>query len=336
MTTNRAGRAVFFLLALVVSTSLCVAQSYKYIRIGEKADIPAAPRPGFALMGGGSDLDEAFRWLCERANGGDFLVLRAHGDDDYNAYIQPLCKLNSVATLIIPSKEAAQDPAVAEIISRAAALFIAGGDQANYLNFWTGTPVQTALNLAITHRGVPIGGTSAGLAVLGEFVYSAQNDKPDDENLSSRQTLNNPFDRRVTLRRDFIQVPLLRNIITDTHFKARDRMGRTLGFLSRIVQDGWSKNPRAIAVDEKTAVLLEPGGAATVVGLGSAYFLTVTKAPAVCRRDTPLTIRDLSVYRIAKGGHFDVSRCSGTGGTAYSLSVENGVIKSTQDNGAVY
>ncbi len=67
-------------------------------------------------MGGGKDLDEAFRWLCDRAGGGDLLVLRATGDDDYNPYIQRLCHLNSVATLVIPDRGAAEDPAVAKII----------------------------------------------------------------------------------------------------------------------------------------------------------------------------------------------------------------------------
>ena len=71
-------------------------------------------------MGGGSDLDEAFRWLCQRAGGGDLLVLRATGDDEYNPYIQGLCHLNSVATLVIPSREAALDPFVARSSSPAA------------------------------------------------------------------------------------------------------------------------------------------------------------------------------------------------------------------------
>ncbi len=62
-------------------------------------------------MGGGTDLDEAFQFLCDRAGGGDFLVLRATGDDDYNPYIQKLCpKLNSVATVILPNRAAAEDP----------------------------------------------------------------------------------------------------------------------------------------------------------------------------------------------------------------------------------
>ena len=104
------------------------------------------------MMGGGADLDEAFRWLCRKANGGDFLILRARGDDDYNSYVNGLCKLNSVATLIIPDRNAAQDPAVADIIRHAEAVFIAGGDQSRYVNFWQGTPVQDAINANIARR----------------------------------------------------------------------------------------------------------------------------------------------------------------------------------------
>ena len=85
------------------------------------------------MMGGGSDLDEAFRWLCRKGNGGDFLILRATGDDDYNSYVYGLCKANSVATLILPDRQAAEDPAVAQIIRQAEVVFIAGGDQANYI-----------------------------------------------------------------------------------------------------------------------------------------------------------------------------------------------------------
>jgi Cyanophycinase and related exopeptidases len=65
----------------------------------------------------------------------------------------------------------ASDPFVISTI-QAEAVWIAGGDQSNYINFWKGTPVQANLNAAIT-RGMPIGGTSAGVNVLTEFVYSA-------------------------------------------------------------------------------------------------------------------------------------------------------------------
>ena len=164
-------------LALVVSAMAFagLAQdkpAYRYFRVGAAQDLVAKSTPGYALMGGGADLDEAFRWLCARAGGGDFLVLRAAGTDAYNPYIAGLedgktCKLNSVATLVIPSREAAAEPFAAEAIRHAEAIFIAGGDQANYVRFWMGTPVQREINAAIA-RGVPLGGTSAGLAVMGE------------------------------------------------------------------------------------------------------------------------------------------------------------------------
>src|SRR5262249_6017048 len=162
----------------------------------------------------GTDLDVAFKWLCERASGGDFVVLRASGDDAYNPYINGLCKANSVSTLILPDTASANDPRVAEILRQAEAIFIAGGDQANYINHWSNTPVQREMNAAIT-RGVPIGGTSAGLAVMGQFIYSAQGDAPDDKDLSSALALANPFHPRITVRRDFLEIPILKNTLTD-------------------------------------------------------------------------------------------------------------------------
>ncbi len=317
-------------------SSSAAGQSYQYFRIGQKGDAQPTTSVGVALLGGGSDIDEAFRWLCHKANGGDFLILRAHGDDDYNPYVNGLCKLNSVATLIIPSRDSAQDPAVADIIRHAEAVFIAGGDQARYVNFWRGTPVQDAINAHIA-GGKPIGGTSAGLAILGEFSYGALNDPPDDSSLASADALRDPFFTRITLVRDFLRVPLLQSTITDSHFAKRDRLGRSLVFLARIMEDGWSKHPREIAIDEKSAVLVEADGKARVVGSGKgAYFLRPTEAPAICQKGVPLTFHNISVYKAPAGDHFDLSSWTGEGGVSYSLSIEQGVIHSTQSDAAVY
>ena len=195
-----------FILTILCFSSPAAAASYQYLRLGEKSDSTATAVAGTAMMGGGADLDDAFRWLCRKANGGDFLILRARGNDDYNPYVNGLCKLNSVATLIIPDRNAAHDPAVAEIIRHAEAVFIAGGDQSRYVNFWQGTPVQDAINANIA-GGKPIGGTSAGLAVLGQFAYGCLKDKEDDNDLASSDVLPNPYHERVTLVRDFLKVP---------------------------------------------------------------------------------------------------------------------------------
>jgi cyanophycinase len=322
------------LLSLLFFHAVAGAASYKYKREGSELDAETHIDPGIALMGGG-DQNDAFRWLCGKGNGGDFLILRARGKDDYNSYVSKLCHMNSVATLIVPDRKAAQQVKVARIIQKAAVIFIAGGDQANYVREWKGTPVQEALNEHVL-TGKPLGGNSAGLAVLGQFVYTAGGDKPKDADLTSREVLENPYNSRVQLVRDFLKVPGLENILTDSHFAARDRMGRSLGFLARIVADGWSNAPREIAVDEKSAVLMEVSGEAKIVGSGKgAYFLQVKDAPEVCKQGQPLTLRNVSAYHAPVGASFDVRKWSGDGGEGYGIEVA-GQVKSSKADGSVY
>jgi cyanophycinase len=324
----------FFLLAFLLPAT-AQHSSYEYFRTGQKADAQTKPSAGYALMGGGKDLDDAFRWLCEKGNGGDFLVLRAADDDAYNSYVNGLCKANSVATLIIPDRNAAQDPAVARIIRNAEAVFIAGGDQAHYIRAWQNTGVQEALNVHIA-SGKPIGGTSAGLAVLGEFAYGALNDPPDGM-LASPEALKDPFTAQVTLVQNFLKISVLRDTLTDSHFAKRDRLGRSLVFLARLMQDGSTKTPREIAVDERSAVLIESDGKATIVGSGKgAYFIRPTQAPEVCREGVPLTFLAVSDYKAPTGSNFDLSSWKGAGGLAYTLNVNDGTVTSTQPGDALY
>ena len=332
----------FFGISLLLLVGLgpvaCGAQKpkpYQYFRVGNAADVSIMSiktQAGFALMGGGTDLDVAFKWMCDRAGGGDFLILRASGTDDYNPYVQGLCKVNSVATLILPTREAAMEPEVAAIIAKAEAVFISGGDQAEYINFWKGTPVQEAINAAV-RRGVPIGGTSAGLAVQGEYIYSAQNDAEDGPNLSSKMALADPFHRQVVIVHGCLENPLLANTITDSHFVARDRMGRLLAMMARILDLGAAKEVRGVGIDQETAVLLEPDGQATVVGKGAAYFLRASGKPAVVKRGTPLSIGPVTAAKLKAGGTFDVVAWKGSE-EPYVYTVTDGVVRSSQ--GAIY
>src|SRR5690242_8842031 len=131
------------LLICFLSATAFAAKQYSYFRVGNPNDVTTATSAGTVLMGGGTDVDAAFQWMCGRSGNGDFLVIRATGTDAYNPYIQQLCPSeNSVATLIIPNNVAANDPFVAATIRNAEAIWIAGGDQSNYINYWTGTPVQ--------------------------------------------------------------------------------------------------------------------------------------------------------------------------------------------------
>ena len=326
-------RCLALLLTLAVALPASAAKSpYEYYRVGNAADASTRTSPGTVLMGGGEDVDAAFQWLCGRSGGGDFLVIRATGTDAYNPYVRSLCPgNNSVATLIIPDLAAANSPDVRTIIDTAEAVWIAGGDQSNYVKYWTGTPVQSAVNAAVA-RGVPVGGTSAGMMVLTQFVYSALGSK----GVTSSQALADPYNRYLTLARDLFSVPGLEAVIGDSHFVTRDRMGRDLAFLCRVHVAGWSATPRAIAVDEQTALLIE-SGRAEAIGLGTAYFLQASAPPAACQADLPLTYQNIAVYRISAGrGTFSLGRWSGSGGAAYSVSATAGVLTSTQPGGSAY
>jgi cyanophycinase len=329
-------RVLILSLILLGLAAASHAASYKYKRLGGELDAQTHTDPGIAMMGGGSDLDEAFRWLCGKGHGGDFLIVRARGKNDYNKYVNKLCQMNSVATLVVPDRKSADQPKVAQIVRKATVIFIAGGDQANYIKNWKGTLMGNALNDHVI-AGKPIGGTSAGLAVLGQFVYACLEDKPNDPDLTSREVLDNPYAKRVTLVRDFLQVPLLGNILTDSHFAKRDRMGRSLGFLARIAEDGWSKTPREIAIDERSALLVEVDGRGKVVGSGQGvYFLQVTDSPEVCKPGQPLTLRNVAAYHAPSGSTFDIRDWKGDGGEAYTISVDAGQIHTSRPGNAVY
>jgi cyanophycinase len=302
--------------------------SYRYTRLGNPTDVKTKTLTGAAMMGGGTDQDPAFLWLCVRSGGGDFLILTASSSDDYNPYIRKLCKVNSVATLSLPNRASANEPFVVETIRNAEAIFITGGDQANYIKNWQGTPVQAAINERL-RDGVPIGGTSAGLAVLGEFIFTAMNDTA-----LSQETLADPYNKQVTLGSGFLNVPYMQGILTDQHFVKRDRLGRSVGFLARILQDSMAPSVRESAVDERNVVLVDERGNATLVGKGAAYFMRPTTKPEVCRPGKPLTFRNIDVYRIRRGGSFRIPDWTGSGGSAYVLSAVDGKLESS--NGSVY
>lgn len=302
--------------------------------VGNAADAQQSPTlsPGLVLMGGGTDVDAAFQWMCQRAGGGDFVVIRTTGTDAYNPYIQQLCpQMDSVETIIITTVAGANSAYVSSHIQNAEALWIAGGDQSTYTALWRGTAVQAGVNHLLNSKLAPVGGTSAGLAVLSQFIYTGA-----VGSVTSSQALANPFHRYVTLERDLFLSSLGGNKLYDSHFVTRDRMGRSLAFLARIVNNGWSTQPRAIGIDEETAILLTPNGAGTMVGTGAAYFLQAPGPAQILADKTPLTYLNIGVYRVPQGGTFNFSTWTGTGGVAYTLNVNNGSLTSTQAGGNIY
>jgi cyanophycinase len=322
------------LMASALTTALAVSvtsaqvvnktPAYDDFILGSTTDATPQTKGGLQLEGGGTDQPDAFKWLIDHAGGGDIVIIRASGTDAYNPFIAKLGQTNSVETIVFHDRSAASDAAVLDRIKHSEAVFLAGGDQGNYIKYWKDTPVEDALN-ALAARGVPIGGTSAGLAVLSQFSFAALNDS-----ITSKDALADPYSPKITIERDFLDLPYMKDLITDTHFVERDRLGRTLVFLARMLQDGMALPARAIAVDSTTAVLVEADGSASVVGKTTAYFLTAARKATVCQAGAPLSIDDIAVYRVRAGDTFNLKTWTGTGGIAYTLSVDKGVVRSSR------
>ena len=126
---------VSFELSVVAPTP---PQELVWYRTGSDDDAGVEPAgPALVLMGGGPDVDEAFQWWNAYINGGDVVVLRTSGSDGYNDYLyHQIGAVNSVETLVVDRRSLADDPYVAYRLQRAEAIFMAGGDQATYLESW--------------------------------------------------------------------------------------------------------------------------------------------------------------------------------------------------------
>ena len=331
------------------------AYSYSFVGNPELASsVTGRTDPSFILMGGGPDVDEAFRWMIQQAGvtpatGGRLVVIRATGDGAYNPYIYYSNKgkstasrdivdgwvggaslgLTSVETLVIPSAAAANAAAVNTIVGRADAVWIAGGDQSHYIKYWKGQKLEKTLN-ALMEKNVPVGGTSAGLAVLGGFDFTAINGT-----VTSAQALADPYNQYMTFDPSplstaggFIAPAALANTILDSHFDSRDRMGRLIGFMSRLINtySGTGQQPfgcaggvlgnssaKGIGIGVETALLVARNDNLTYTGRrvtnlsttteSAVYFVSVTLRPTVCAAGKPLDIptSSIRVRKLADG-----------------------------------
>ena len=307
--------------------------------VGDTANVVTPTSFGVALIGGGGNVNSAFKWMISKSGSGDAVVITASGTVAYNEEIYALGGLNSVQTVNITSRDIADNDSVYNIIKNAEMLFIGGGDQSRYMNFWRGTKTQEAINYLLREKKIPIGGTSAGCAILSGIYYSGE-----DGSVVSDKILKDPFIHGVTLyNNDLLHVPFLQNVITDQHYLTRHRQGRHVSFLARIIKD-WGIFANGIAPNERTAVCIDESGNAKVFGESKAYFIKtdMSKKPEMVKANTPLEWNDnqkaLHVYEIqgndSGAGNFSVADFNpekAIGGKWYYWWVEDGELKMKLD-----
>ena len=333
---------VFYLLLPLMS----FPQGYTSYFTGNTTNVTTTTEFGVCLMGGATENDNAMRWLLQKANGGDVVVLRSTGSNGYNDYLysQLGVAVNSVETLVITSAAGAINPYVLDKVSNAEMIWFAGGNQFNYVSYFKNNALEDKINNHINVKNAPIGGTSAGMAILGSSYFSAQNGS-----VTSAQALANPYNSLVTIgSNDFLNIPILNNVITETHFDNPDRKGRQTSFLAKLKTD-FNQNFYGIASNEYVAVCIGSNGIAKVYGnypnyQQFAYFVqpncNVGNNIENCQVNQPLTWsfggQALKVYKVPGTmngtNYFDISNGwefgQGVGGSWEHWSVINGVFNS--------
>lgn len=315
------------------------AQTYTSYLTGSNVDADVQPDFGIVLMGGAGEDDNAMTWFLERANGGDVVVLRASGSDGYNDYLYSDLgvSVNSVESIVFNSAAAASDPYVIQRVQQAEAIWMAGGDQWNYVSYWQDNAIGQSINDLLNVRGGVVGGISAGMAVLGGTYFSAQNGT-----VTSDAALANPYANTVQLgHNDFLNAPFLHNVVTDTHYDDPDRRGRHIAFMARMATD-LGIDALGIACDEYGAVCIDSNGIARCFGEAPefedyVYFVRpacdVPNAPNVCAPNEALLWNHngqaLKALRIAATADglltFDLNDwTTHTGGTWFDWVVDNG------------
>jgi len=297
---------------------------YDYYAIGDlTAPRPAPVQPGIMLNGGGQWLHSSWAWFAERAGHGHLVILRASGDDEFQRELY----LNaggfaSAQTLVFHGRAPAEDPRVLDIVRHADAIFFGGGDQSRYVRWWKDTPLAEALNEHIK-AGKPVGGTSAGLAILGEYVYGSMS----GVSLISRHALADPGGPDVTLVRDFLHVPFLDRVITDTHFAKRDRFGRLITFIARLMVEEKDTGITGIGVDEDTSLCVDQNGIGRVFTLhqGFAWLVRPLHAPTDYAHGKPLDFEGIPLVAAGPESRVDLKQfIVDNPAFAFTVAVKNG------------
>ena len=350
-------RIIFLVLAVVLFCLLMAffpssARAEVWHQLDGNADDvnPQVVGPAYDLGGGGTDVDRAIQWAIDQVRGCedcptnvDFVVLRFLEDDDqqrwiargelpnldgyfygYNELIsdpqQRLQGLDSIETFVFtnPARQDANQPDIAEAIEQAEVVFFAGGDQCKYARNFKGTAIESAIE-SVQARGGAIGGTSAGAMIQGEWIFNACSDA-----VTSDDALADPYED-ILFTDNLFQWSALKGTIVDTHFYKRDRMGRAITFVARLLRDGISDRALAIGIDEDTSLVIDRQDIAQVMTDdrdGSAYFIFSDRQPEVCEPETPLSFSDYRIWRVRDGETFDLKNIPPTGD--YQVSVSQG------------
>ena len=259
------------------------------------------PQGYICAVGGGSegtnDWNRApYSWIVEKADSGKIVVLSVNDETTWIPdYFESLGASTSY-NLRINSRTLADSQAMYDSIVAADGIFIKGGNQYNYINYWKGTLTEEAIKVVFNRGGV-VSGTSAGAMVLGEHDLSAKYGTyyPDD-------ALPNPFISQSHVESDFLK--LIPGVLFDTHVIERARQGRMVPLFVKLQSDGIN-DATIVGIDDRTAICISPDGTGTVMGSGAVAIYRVDSITNITATQTAYHIENLLAHQLVAGWEYD-------------------------------
>jgi cyanophycinase len=203
------------------------------------------------LVGGGDRPLDAMQRFVDWAGGHDAKLLIISWATEYPA--ESLAYFHEQIDPLHPAsiEQAPTQPLTAESratflaqLARATGVFFTGGDQARIMDVLEDRSLADALR-ARYEAGIVFGGTSAGTAIMSQMMITGNGDFTviDASKVEVRPGLG-----------------LLRGVIVDQHFIARQRENRLFGLLLA------HRDELGVGIDEDTALVVTEGRYAEVVG----------------------------------------------------------------------
>jgi cyanophycinase-like exopeptidase len=292
-------------------------------RLGFSDDVtPTLHGPALYLKGDGPPDNESFDAFASQVSDEpvDVVVMGASflNYEGECLKLNQLDRVNSCTTVVVRDPEDASEPEVIAALKRAEIVYFRGGDQCNFMR-WKGSQAIAEVE-ALVQRGGGSGGGSAGLAIQGGLaVFDGCSGS-----ISSRLALAEPHQPSVSFSPGLFKWAPLANVLTDSHFVKRDRMGRLMAFLCRQLAPADKSQVWGLGLTDGGALLVDRDGAGTVFG-ATAYLVQAEQAGGDCAdASAPVNHAGFRIWRYGVGEVMDLADRPQSG--FYEIDVTQGLM----------